>query len=244
MNKPNTTEEEFFNGTEGKNPTNPPASDEAGKVDYEDKFKHSQKGALDLLERNKVLQAELDASREAKNKANNQIDEPLYPGFENLSEDEQANMRNYTSGIEERVVNRLSGRPEFAESQERFNELKWDKAFNMVAAAYPDLLEDKEEFKAKNFQANNVPDNIDSLLTTLARDFLFDKSRAIGRKEAEGKKDRIDPMRNTGGSGGENQGAVLNKTLAEWENLAATDPAEFAKQGDLYDEDVKSGKLG
>ncbi|MHA1401175.1 MAG: hypothetical protein ACTSQE_12570 [Candidatus Heimdallarchaeaceae archaeon] len=242
MNKQPNTEEEFF-GTEGQDPIKQPGNDEPGTVDYKEKFINSSKGAQDLLEKNKFLQAELDAQKEANDKSNNQVDEPLYPGFENLSEMEQQNMRNYTDGIIKTVKSSLSDDPVYAESRGRYNELKWDESFNRVASAYPELMESKEDFKAKNFQAHNVPDNIDGLLTTLAKDFLFDKARDIGIREGKDLNDRIDPIRNTGGSGGEGQATVLNKTLAEWQHLAATDPAEFANQSQQYDEDVATGKL-
>lgn len=249
---PDTNPNGFDDGTQNnpesvENQKKTPALDDMTKEELAEKFKASAKGAQDLLRANKERDAriaELQAQLDAANNTDNPSD-TIYEGFEHLPEDERNNVVGLANAIKTQATSEMMQHPAFKEHEARANELKFDTAFNMVAAAYPDLLDHKEGFKAQYFQPNNVPDNIESLLTDLAKVYLFDNAKEIGKQEGIKNAHHVDDaLRTDGGSGGENQ-TITHKSLQEWETLARTNPSEFSSPAmqKKYNEDMQSGKL-
>lgn len=221
-------------GTETETTVNP--SEEAEpQIDYRNKFAESSKEALRLYEENKKLQAELEARGTAPEMETPASD--LYPGFEELDPEAQANLIAYTDMVTRRAKEEIYKDPAISFAKRTYNETKFDKALEAVASKYPDL--NKEEFKSKNFNPNNVPDNIGDIMEDLAKIHLFDKAKEIGAKEEQEKANRIDLERTTGGD----TTPSVSRTLEDWHRMAKENPAKFAKLAKQYNEDLASGKL-
>jgi hypothetical protein len=210
------------------------------EVDYKTKFSESSKEALRLLEESKAKDAEIERLRQqAEQGASYSNDtDTLYPGFETLPEDEQRNLIAYTNSIKDKVKQEVYNDPAIAYAKQSYNETKWSQAFEEVATQYPDIKGDAE-FKTKYFKADNVPTNIKEILTDLAKIHLFDKAKDIGAAQALEQANRIDIERASGGT----TTPTATRTLEDWQKLAATNPAEFAKNSKQFNEDLQSGKL-
>lgn len=219
-------------------------------IDYKTKFSESSKEALRLFEENKAKDAEIARLAELA-KGSKKEDEPisttasLYPGFEDLDQEAQENILKFTGAIEARaekkVMDKVNSDPALAFARETYNKNKWNSSFDKVLQnpLFADLKEVQEDFRAKYFNPKNVPENIEQILTELAKSFLFDKAKAIGAKEEQEKSQRLDDERQKGGI----KTPTAGRTLEEWQKLQQENPAEFARQSKQFYEDLKTGKL-
>lgn len=210
--------------------------------DYKTKFSESSKEALRLLEETKAKDAEIERLRlltEEKGANYSNESDNLYPGFENLGPEEQENLINYTNSIKKRTLEDIYKDPAIAFAKQSYNETKWNQAFQEVALKYPTLNDNKEDFKSKYYRSDNVPENIDSLMTDLAKIYLFEKAEDIGAKKVLEQENRIDIERSNGGV----KTPPSNRTLEDWTMMAKNNPAEFAKNSKQFNEDLASGKL-
>ena len=219
-------------GTETETTANPIPEAEP-EIDYKTKFAESSKEALRLYEENKRLAEELAAKGTEETPSAND----LYPGFEELDPEAQANLIAYTDMVTKRAIENVYKDPAIAFAKTTYNEAKFDKALAEVASKYPDL--DKADFKAKYFNPNNVPDNIADIVEDMAKIHLFDKAKALGAKEEQEKANRIDLERATGGD----KAPTTSRTLEDWHRMAQENPAKFAKLSKEYNDDLISGKL-
>ena len=230
-----TTEETAEETVE--NPTEP-------EVDYEKKFSESSREAQRLLEENKASKEELERLR-AETKSNESDvsydnDSEIYPGFQDLSEAEQDNLRKYTNGIRKQISDDLYKDPAIVSAKQSHNEREWDKTFSELRTEIPELSDMSDEFKTKHFNKDNVPSNIKEIMTQLAKSELFDKAKDLGSKEAqEQASTRIDIER----SGGGDKTPKTTRSMEDWHKLAQDNPAKFAKMSKEYNSDMESGKL-
>lgn len=251
MNNPNfNNSPDGFNETElkGGQPETPGSTDHQEKdADFwKAKFSDSTRGAQDLLRQNKEKDAlieELKAQSE-KNGNGNKSDN-LYEGFSHLPDDERKNLLEYTNSLKESVKRELMNDPQFAKQRQQGNIAQWEAAFNRVASAYPEINDHKDNFKQYiNYNPDKeVPANIDNTLETLVKSFLYEQGSSQTNNTPEEHKHLDDELRTHGGSGGENNGHTLWKSLEEWEYLAKHNPAKFAELKPKFDEDMASGKL-
>lgn len=221
-------------------------------IDYKTKFSESSKEALRLLEENKAKEAELAAreaeierlSKEIESKKDTSYSDgtELYPGFNYLSEEEKKNLMAYTDSVRQSALKEIYNDPAIASAKQSYNERVWDSALDEVVKTIPQLADPNEraEFKSKYFRADNVPANIKDILPDVAKIYLFDKAKDIGAQEAlQREQERIDTERQQGGD----NTPSASRSLEYWTNLAQSNPAEFAKRANEYNEDLKSGKL-
>lgn len=229
--------QEINQGTqETENSTNSALENVAQVVDYQKKFSESSKEAQRLYEENKALKEALelkDKSQEFETPTDN-----LYPGFNDLDEEAKKNLLAYTQAVTNKAAETLKKDPAFAFAQRQFNETVWDNAAREVYEKYPDL--DKNEFKAKYFNVNNVPKNIKDLLENAAKVHLFDKAKEIGIKEAEKLNSRIETERQTAGP---RDTARTTRSLEDWQKMAEENPAKFSQLRNEFQEDMSSGKI-
>lgn len=223
-----------------------PAPHEPETVDYREKFIESAKGAHELLEEKKKLQARI-AELESNPQAGNEPDLPthspdtesLYPGFENLDEEAQANLNSYTNAVMNKTKEEIYKDPAIAFAQKTYNETKWETAFGEAASEFPELASAKDDFKSQYFNPKNVPDNISDILKTMAKSYLFDKARDIGSQEGKEVAERVQLEEPTGGD----KTPSAHRSLADWQRMAQQNPAKFAQQRKQYEADLASGKL-
>lgn len=225
-------------GTEPEKTANPAPEGEQ-TVDYQKKFGESSKEALRLLEENKKLQDALDAKAAAPAEMPSETMNSMYPGFEDLDEEAQKNLINYTNIVTKRATDEIYKNPAIAHSVKIYNENKFDKGFNEILNQYPELKDSKDDFKKKYFNPNNTPDNIKDILGDLAKVHLFDKAREIGASEEKIRGDRIDMERSTGGD----KTPKASRTLDDWTRMAQENPAKFAQHSKEYQADLESGKI-
>jgi len=219
---------------------------EAEPVDYKEKFGASTREAQRLADE---LRAEREETARLRALAGVSEDAPepgtpseaLYPGFEELDEESQRNLREFTGTIERRTLEQVYKDPAIAFARETFNEKKFDAAFDKVAERYPELRNSQEEFKSKYFRAHNVPDNIETILADVAKVHLFDKAHEMGAAEERERSERIDMERAGGGQAPQH---VASRTLEEWDRMRQENPAEFAKLSKEFAADMEAGKLG
>ncbi len=213
-------------------------------VDYREKFIESAKGAHALLEEKKKLEARI-AELERNPSAGTHLPthspdtEVLYPGFENLDPQAQANLRAYTDAVTNRATQAIYNDPAIAFAKKTYNETKWESAFANTLAEYPELAEAKADFKSQYYNPSNVPDNIEDILKTMAKSYLFDKARDIGAKEAMQIAERVQLEEPTGGD----KTPSVHRSLADWQRMAQQNPAKFAAMRKEYEADLASGKL-
>lgn len=210
-------------------------------IDYKVKFGESSKEALRLLEETREkdrIIAELQANQD-RGANYDQTMESLYPGFDQLDAEAQANIIAFSEGITKKVRDEFSQDPAIAFTRKTYNENVWDNAFNTVLNKYPELEDSKEEFKTKYFNANNVPSNIENILDDVAKIHLFDKAREIGAKDEQSRQSRVEMERATGGD----RTVSAGRTLDEWNRMAQDNPAKFALLSKEYHADLTSGKL-
>lgn len=254
MTEPNPVEEAFDaapvqTGEHSLPPgtVEPPAPSGVGPEavpDYEKKFKASSTEALRLKAERDAEKARADAAEAALAAGGpglGDASEPLYPGFEELDEEAQRGIRTISELAERRALERVYQDPAIAHARETFNRKKFDDAFERVAASLPALRENADEFKAKYFNPQNVPDNIESILTDVGKSYLYDKAHDLGAQEERERQERIDLER---GQGGEPPVHVRSRTLEEWDRMREENPARFASLHKEYRADLESGKLG
>lgn len=235
-NPPETGTETTENPTKGESET---------PVDYKVKFSESSKEAMRLLEEKKAKDAEIERLKEEleakQDSGGTHTDNPesLYPGFETLSQDEQANLIAYTDNIKRKALEEIHKDPALTFAKESYNERQWDKAFEAAATDYPELRESKDDFKSKYYKANNVPNNIGDILKDLSKVYLFDRARDLGAKDAEEKASRIEIERAAGGD----KNPKAGRSIEDWHQLAQNNPKEFSKLTKEYESDLASGKL-
>jgi hypothetical protein len=210
-------------------------------IDYKVKFSESAKEAHRLLEESRAKDAEIAELRKIADKSANYGNnpEPLYPGFEELDETAKANLLVFTDTLKQNTIAEVYKDPAIAHAKKTYNETIWNNAFESVASKYPDLRESKEDFKSKYYREDNVPSNIDNILGDLAKVYLFDKAADIGAQRVKEQEDRIDVERAKGGD----KQPTATRSLEDWNRLAQSNPAEFAKHSKEYNSDLASGKL-
>jgi len=211
-------------------------------IDYRQKFIDSAKGANQLLEEKKELErklAEKDQQPVSQELPIHSPDTTLYPGFENLDPEAQKDLIAYTNLVTKRAVDEVTSNPAIAYANKTYNESKWESAFSLAAAQYPDLLEAKDDFKANYFDPNNVPDNIGDILEHMAKAFLFDKAQAIGVEEGKEIAERVQLESPTGGD----KTPTAHRSLDDWYRMSQEDPVKFASMKKEYEADQASGKL-
>lgn len=228
-------------GTEVEPTTEQPIEAPAeATIDYKDKFSASTRENQRILEEIKAKDAEIERLRVlAESGKSEATTEPLYPGFETLSESEQEGLIAYTNSVKKGVKEELYKDPAIAYAQKTYAETKWNEAFESAANEYPELRESKDEFKQKYFNAGNVPENIGDILKDLSKVYLFDKARDIGAKEAIQKASHYEIER----AGGGDKTPTASRSLEDWHKLAQENPAEFARKSAEYKADLDSGKL-
>lgn len=233
-------------GTEPKENATTGKPQEIETIDYREKFIESAKGAHALLQEKKRLEArvaELENNPAAGTPTylpNPPLDtDVLYPGFENLDPDAQANLLAYTEAVTRKAKQEIYSDPAIAFAQKTYNETKWNNAFAEVLGEFPELQPEKENFKAQFFNPKNVPDNIGEILKTMAKSYLFDKARDIGAKQAAEVAERVQLEEPTGGD----RSPSIHRSLADWQRMAQQNPAKFAALKKEYEADLASGKL-
>ena len=243
-------EEEDDKGLEQKKTEQNNHGDES-EHDYEKRYKDSSKEAIRLAEELKLEKAEnlrLKALAEEGNEREEEDDletiektedkEP-FPGYDALDEEAKNNLIAYTESIKSGVMKDIQKNPAIAFAMKQYNENKFESALKTLVTQYPDLEKTKDEFKAKHFNPNNVPDNIGTIMVDLVKSHLFDKAKDIGAEEERKRADRIDTER----AGGGNKEGTTSRTLGDWERMAQTEPMKFARLQKEYEEDMKGGKL-
>lgn len=215
-------------------------------IDYREKFIQSAQGAHTLLDENKTLKARL-----AELETNPNADIPsglpthtpntdvLYPGFEQLDPEAQANLLAYSNAVTKKAEDNILARPSIAYAERTYNESKWESAFAVVSAKYPELVAAHGDFKSQYFNVNNVPDNMSEILDTMAKSYLFDKSRDLGIEEGKLIAERVQLESPTGGD----KTPTVHRSLSDWQRMAAQNPAKFATMKKEYEADIASGKL-
>lgn len=224
-------------GTETEITENPTQEAEP-EVDYRNKFAESAKEAQRLFKENQEkdrLIAELTAKGTEETPPAND----LYPGFEELDAEAQANLIAYTDMVSKRAIDSVYKDPAIAFARTTYNETKFDKALAEVVSKYPELANSKDEFKNKFFNPSNTPDNIDVILEDMAKIHLFEKAKEIGAMEEKQKANRIDLERATGGE----KAPTSSRSLEDWHRMMQENPAQFAKHSKEYNDDLASGKL-
>lgn len=219
------------------------------EIDYQKKFSESSREAqrlLDELKEKERIQAEKDAEIERlrklaeSNDATTSNESDLYPGFEFLSEEQQRDIIAFKEGIKKNALKEIYSDPAIAFAKQSYNERKWNEALDSLTSKYPDIRESKEDFKAKYYNPNNVPDNIGNILEDLAKVYLFDKARDLGAKEAIEKSNHIDIERS---GGGDKTPETTTRSKEDWYRMAQENPALFAKMSGEFRKDLESGKL-
>lgn len=214
-------------------------------VDYKEKFSASSREALRLKTEGEAEKARADAAEarlaELEGAGPGGSSEALFPGFEELSEDQQRDLQNFTGTIRKQAVDEIMKDPAIAHARDQYNRTKFNEAFDKVATELPELRESQAEFKAKYFRPTNVPDNIESILRDVAKSHLFDKARDIGALEGREQAERLDLERARGGEGPR---VTTHRTLEDWQRMQQENPAQFASLSKEYNEDVSAGRLG
>ena len=90
----------------------------APEIDWKEKFVNSQKGALELLEENKLLKSQQAVQEEFQGQAM----ESLYPGFEQLDSEAQANILAFSEGITKKAKEEFYKDPAIAFARKNYNE--------------------------------------------------------------------------------------------------------------------------
>lgn len=162
------------------------------------------------------------------------------PDFDLLDDSTQANLRAIFQAMDRRLQKNLDNDPGVKLARQTFAAQKWDESFNRIAPAFGTrLTEKREDFRARYFQANNVPDNIDEILTQLGKSYLYDQALEDGAAQERERNERIDPLRGTGGP----KTPVSGMTIDDWERLRKTNPKAFAARSKEFDEQMASGQL-
>lgn len=215
-----------------------PIDPEAGQEpDYKKKFAESTTEAQKLLAELKEKEAEIERLKnEGKEKS---LETELFPGFEDLDDEAKANLLSYTKAITQSVTKEVYNDPAVAFARKNYNEKKFDDALSAIVAEIPALKGKETDFKAKYFKANNVPDNIGTILKDVAKIYLFDSAKEVGALEERQKQERIEQER----AGGGDKTPQAGRSLDDWLKMAQEDPRKFASLSKEYEADLKSGKI-
>lgn len=213
-------------------------------IDYEVKFKESQKEAIRLLEENKEKD---EAIRRLTTPPTDVIIPPddtdapeaLFPGFEALDAEAQRNVTALVNTATKRAREEILKDPAIAHSRKVYNETKWREAFDAVASGLPDLAQNSDDFRSKYYNPNNVPDNIEDVIRDLAKIYLFDKAKEIGAEEERQRADQIDLEDVTAGD----RTPTASRTLEDWDRMAKEDPTKFASLSKEFNEDMAAGRI-
>jgi len=211
-------------------------------IDYQKKFSESSAEALRLYEENKRLKEELESKAQDTDflsQKKSQNTDSFYPGFEDLDEEAKNNLIAYTDTVTRRAKEEIYKDPAIAFAKSQYNEQRWDSALNKVTAQFPDLAEARSDFKSKYYNPSNVPENIENILTDIAKIYLFDKAKEIGAKELQDKSERVDLERNTAGA----RESIATRTLEDWNRMAQENPTKFRTLSKEFNDDLKSGKI-
>lgn len=254
MKDPNSFDQEIEDVQQGTNPTDQPEGTEQTEteqtqdpatdpadIDYKTKFTASAQEGIRLAKENKELKDELAAKGQPEVlETESHESGALYPGFENLDPEAQDNLIKYTDAVTKRAQEQIRKDPAIAFAQEQYAKNKWESAFAEVQVAFPQIAENADDFRSKYFNVSNVPDNISDLLKDIAKIYMFDQAKEIGAEEAIEQAKRVEIEE----AGGGEKAPETSRTLDEWQKMAASNPAEFAKHKKEYETDVASGKLG
>lgn len=214
-------------------------------IDYRQKFIDSAKGANQLLQEKRELERQLaeknsqQVTTQELPKHSPDVTTTLYPGFEELDPEAQRDLIVYTDVVTRRAVEQITSNPAIAYAEKKYNEGKWEEAFSLTVAQFPDLLGAKDDFKADYFDPNNVPDNISDILEHMAKAFLFDKAQAIGVEEGKELAGRVQLDSPTGGD----KTPTAQRSLDDWYKMSQDNPVKFATMKKEYEADLASGKL-
>jgi len=237
-NVDNANSQELENGTDGGSDQNTTFQDVTPAIDYKTKFSESAKEAQRLYAENQRLLAERQNNVQQPQEVEQHVDN-LYPGFEDLDEEAQKNLISYSNQITKRAKEEIYNDPAIAFAKSNYNEKIWNDAFTNISLKYPELAENRNDFKNKYYNVNNVPQNIENILDDVAKIYLFDQAKAIGAKEETAKLNRIETERATSGD----KTPQTNRSLEDWTRMAQDNPAQFAKFSKEYNNDLESGKI-
>lgn len=240
----NANPENLDKGTEGNGNPNNPAPGTEQVVDYQKKFSESSREAQRLIEENKKLEADLAEKERLLSEKGSQELAPgeiteLYPGFEQLDPEAQENLIKFTNNITKKAQAEILKDPAIAYSRSVYSEKRWDDAFDSIVQKYPELKDNRDDFKVKYYKPGNVPANIENILEDISKIYLFDKAKEIGAREAKAKEERIELERATGGD----KTPTSARSLSDWQRMAQENPAKFASLSKEYQADLQSGKL-
>ena len=199
-------------------------------IDYKKKFSESSKEALRIREENIRLANELESLKNTTTESHgatySDSTEQIIPGFDLMTEDEQKNLLAYTDSIRRSTLDAIYKDPAIADAKNKYNEGVWESSFQEIASKYPELKDNKDEFKAKYFRADNVPSNLTDILGDVAKVYLFDKAADIGAKKAMEKADRLDTERSNGGD----KIPSPERSTEDWFRLSQDNPVKFAEE--------------
>lgn len=224
----------------------PVSEDVNEEIDYKKKFSESTREAQRLLEERKGDREKLEQLEEELEKL--KTNDGTYEGkseeidefFSEYPEEERDRILKFADGVTKKALSEIKKDPAIASAHKFHNENKWDGAFQKVSEQYPELKLEKEDFKLKNYMPNkDVPDNIEDLLVSKAKEFLFDRAKDLGRMEAEKDSKRIDIER----SGGGDKEIKSSRSLEDWSRLAQENPKKFASLSKEFKSDMESGKI-
>lgn len=237
-NVQDTNSQESIQGTqETENSTNS-FQEVAPAIDYQKKFSESSKEALRIREENKELKRQLEL-RDNYVQETVQNTDNLYPGFENLDDDSKENIIAYTEAVSRKAAEKLKKDPAYAFSIKQYNEQLFNSALNKTIEKYPELANNKDDFRNKYYDVSNVPPNIENILGDIAKIYLFDKAKEVGARETEEKSKRFELERANASS----HEPVASRTLEDWARLQQENPAKFASMREQYKKDLDSGKI-
>jgi len=236
-----TNPENLNQGTEGENTPNEtnPTTEAVQDVDYRKKFAESAREAIRLRKENEALLKANEARGTTHSTEDAPKAESLYPGFEQLDTDAQKNLLVYTDAVTRKAKEEILKDPAINYGRRLYHENRFDSALAKVADKYPDIKNSRDDFKAKYFNPNNIPENIESILEDVAKMYLFDRAKDIGAKEEQAKQSRVDMQTSVAGD----KTPHASRNLEDWKRMAQENPVQFAKLSKEYHSDLESGKL-
>ncbi len=225
----------------------PVEGDASPEIDYKKKFSESTREAQRLLdetrqerEKREALEAELEKYKNDGKDYDGKSDE-IEEFFSDYSDEEKERVMKFADGVTKKALDTIYKDPAISSAKTFHNESIWDDAFSKATQDYPELKDAKAEFKSKYFKPNkDVPSNIDDLMKDMAKIYLYDKAKDLGRMEAQAESKRIDIERSGGGDKETNR---TTRSLEDWNRLAQENPAKFAKLSKEFNSDMESGKL-
>lgn len=177
------------------------------QVDYEKKFRESSRGAQQLLDRNKALEAENQRLQELMNSQSvqNEVVQPVPQPEPQLTPSYQSVLDPETATLIQRVADREKFELEFAQATTR----------------YPQLSGRKEEFKQFAYQEDNL--GVPTL--QLAAEFILEKG--LYSKPEENQDEMVEPALESGVGGDRQAPPKDGYTVDEAKHLRETDPRKY-----------------